>query len=110
MDIETANAESTLPSAAAGLAGGLRTPNAGKAFASGIGQTFKGKWGRAGQSRRDLAAKIDRRRLGALAVLILEGVLVSAALPYNYDFRPRNFYQPKHPLSTDTGSYRQRLV
>ncbi len=38
----------------------------------------------------NLAAKIDRRRLGALAVLVLEGVLVSAALPYNYDFRPRN--------------------
>jgi hypothetical protein len=32
----------------------------------------------------NFAAKIDRRRLGALAIVILEGVLVSAALPYNY--------------------------
>jgi PEP-CTERM motif len=36
-----------------------------------------------------LAAKIDRRRLGALAVLFLETVLVSAALPYNYGHAPR---------------------
>ena len=37
-----------------------------------------------------LAAKIDRRRLGALAIVILEGVLVSAALPYNYGHGPRS--------------------
>jgi hypothetical protein len=37
----------------------------------------------------NLAAKIDRRRLGALAVLVLEGALVSVALPYKYDFGPR---------------------
>ena len=38
----------------------------------------------------NLAAKIDRRRLGALAIVILEGVFVSAALPYNYGHGPRN--------------------
>ena len=37
-----------------------------------------------------LAAKIDRRRLGALAIVILEGVFVSAALPYNYGHGPRS--------------------
>ncbi len=38
------------------------------------------------------AGKIDRRRLGALAVLILESVLVSVLLsPYNYGYSPRNF-------------------
>jgi len=36
-----------------------------------------------------IAGKIDRRRLGALAVLILESVLVSVVLPYNYDFAHR---------------------
>jgi hypothetical protein len=37
------------------------------------------------------AGKIDRRRLGALAVLILESVVVSAALAsYNYGHSPRN--------------------
>lgn len=33
----------------------------------------------------EFAGKIDRRRLGALAFLLLESVLVSVALPYNYD-------------------------
>ena len=36
------------------------------------------------------AGKIDRRRLGALAVLILESVLVSVVLSYNYGYSPRN--------------------
>jgi hypothetical protein len=37
------------------------------------------------------AGKIDRRRLGALAVLILESVVVSVVLPsYNYGYSPRN--------------------
>ena len=37
------------------------------------------------------AGKIDRRRLGALAVLILESVLVSVLLSsYNYGYSPRN--------------------
>jgi hypothetical protein len=37
------------------------------------------------------AGKIDRRRLGALAVLILESVVVSVLLPsYNYGYSPRN--------------------
>jgi hypothetical protein len=37
------------------------------------------------------ARKIDRRRLGALAVLILESVVVSVILPsYNYGYSPRN--------------------
>jgi len=37
------------------------------------------------------AGKIDRRRLGALAVLILESVLVSVVLPsYNYRYSPGN--------------------
>jgi hypothetical protein len=37
------------------------------------------------------AGKIDRRRLGALAVLILESVVVSALLPsYNYGYSARN--------------------
>jgi hypothetical protein len=37
------------------------------------------------------AGKIDRRRFGALAVLILESVLVSVVLPsYKYDYSPRN--------------------
>ncbi len=37
------------------------------------------------------AVKIDRRRLGALAVLILESVLVSVLLSsYNYGYSPRN--------------------
>jgi hypothetical protein len=35
------------------------------------------------------AGKIDRRRLGALAVLILESVLVSVVLSYNYGYSPR---------------------
>src|SRR5271155_4140671 len=35
------------------------------------------------------AAKIDRRRLGALAVLLLESVLVAVVLPYSYDHRLR---------------------
>jgi hypothetical protein len=35
------------------------------------------------------AGKLDRRRLGALAVLLLEGLLVSVVLPYNYDFAQR---------------------
>src|SRR5271170_7794431 len=33
----------------------------------------------------EFAEKIDRRRLGALAFLLLESLLVSVALPYNYD-------------------------
>jgi hypothetical protein len=36
------------------------------------------------------AGKIDRRRLGALAVLILESVLVSILLSYNYGYSPRS--------------------
>src|SRR5271170_7123414 len=39
------------------------------------------------------AGKIDRRRLGALAVLFLESVLVSVVLPYNYGYA--------HHTSTD---------
>jgi hypothetical protein len=35
------------------------------------------------------AGKIDRRRLGALAVLLLESVLVSVVLPYNYGYAHR---------------------
>jgi hypothetical protein len=35
------------------------------------------------------AGKIDRRRLGALAILILESVLVSVVLSYNYGYSPR---------------------
>ena len=35
------------------------------------------------------AGKIDRRRLGALAVLFLESVLVSVVLPYNYGYPHR---------------------
>lgn|ERR1700722_3970739 len=37
------------------------------------------------------AKKIDRRRLGALAVLLLESVLVSAVLPCNYGYARRTF-------------------
>src|SRR5271170_2076359 len=36
------------------------------------------------------AGKIDRRRLGALAVLFLESVLVSVVLPYNYGYAHRS--------------------
>src|SRR5580698_2464801 len=36
------------------------------------------------------AAKIDRRRMGALAVLVLEVVLVSLVLSYNYGYSSRN--------------------
>jgi hypothetical protein len=46
------------------------------------------------------AAKIDRRRLGALAVLILEGVLVSVALPYNYGCRPRTSTNENIPAAS----------
>jgi len=35
------------------------------------------------------AKKIDRRRLGALAVLLLESVLVSVVLPYSYGYAHR---------------------
>jgi hypothetical protein len=35
------------------------------------------------------AGKINRRRVGALAVLLLESLLVSVVLPYNYDFAHR---------------------
>lgn len=35
------------------------------------------------------AGKIERRRLGALAVLLLESVLVSFVLPYNYGYAHR---------------------
>ena len=47
------------------------------------------------------AGKIDRRRLGALAVLILESVLVSVVLPsYKYDFSPRNSTDGKTSATT----------
>jgi hypothetical protein len=47
------------------------------------------------------AEKIDRRRLGALAVLILESVLVSVVLPsYKYDFSPRNSTDGKISATT----------
>ena len=35
-------------------------------------------------------AEIDRRRMGALAVLVLEVVLVSFVLSYNYGYSSRN--------------------
>jgi hypothetical protein len=35
------------------------------------------------------AKKIERRRLGALAVLFLESVLLSVAVPYNHGYAPR---------------------
>jgi hypothetical protein len=47
------------------------------------------------------AGKIDRRRLGALAVLILESVLVSVVLPsYKYDYSPRNSTDGKVSATT----------
>jgi hypothetical protein len=50
----------------------------------------KGEMGKGWTIAAKFAAKIDRRRLGALAVLILESVLVSVVLPYNYGYSPRN--------------------
>jgi hypothetical protein len=47
------------------------------------------------------AGKIDRRRLGALAVLILESALVSVVLPsYNYGCSPRNSTAEKISATT----------
>ena len=47
------------------------------------------------------AAKIDRRRMGALAVLVLEVVLVSLVLSYNYGYSSRNSTDHR-PSATST--------
>ncbi len=50
----------------------------------GIAESYKGEMGKGWTKAAKFAEKIDRRRVGALAVLFLEIVLVSVALPYNY--------------------------
>jgi hypothetical protein len=72
------------------LAGGLRSPPAGKTVGNGDCRSVKGEMGKAWTSAAKFAGKIDRRRLGALAVLVLESALVSVVLPtYNYGCSPR---------------------
>ncbi len=46
----------------------------------GIAEPYKGEMGKGWTIAAKFAGKIDRRRLGALAVLILEIVLVSVVL------------------------------
>jgi hypothetical protein len=50
----------------------------------GIAEPYKGEMGKGWKVAAKFAEKIDRRRVGALAVLFLEIVLVSVALPYNH--------------------------
>jgi hypothetical protein len=50
----------------------------------GIAEPYKGEMGKGWTNAAKFAEKIDRRRVGALAVLLLEIVLVSVALPYEY--------------------------
>jgi len=73
------------------LAGGLRSPSTGKTFGNGDYRTVQGEMGKCWTIAAKFAGKIDCRRLGALAVLILESVVVSVVLPsYNYGYSPRN--------------------
>jgi hypothetical protein len=66
------------------LAEGLRTHTSGKTFGNGDRRTSKGEMGKGWTIAAKFAGKIDRRRLGALAVLVLESVLLWVVLPYNY--------------------------
>jgi hypothetical protein len=79
------------PRSLAGLAGGLRTSVAGKTVGNGDCRTVQGEMGKGWTIAAKFAGKIDRRRLGALAVLVLESALVSVVLPsYNYGCSPGN--------------------
>ena len=59
-------------------------PLRGTLSAMGIAESYKGEMGKGWTIAARFAEKIDRRRVGALAVLFLEIVLVSVTLPYNY--------------------------
>src|SRR5271155_134164 len=50
----------------------------------------KGEMGKGWTIAAQFAGKLDRRRLGALAVLLLESVVVSVVLSYSYGYPPRN--------------------
>jgi hypothetical protein len=52
----------------------------------GLPNRKKGEMGKGWTIAAQFAGKIDRRRLGALSVLLLESVLVSVLLPYNYGY------------------------
>jgi hypothetical protein len=74
----------------------------------GIAEPKKGEMGKGWTIAAKFAGKIDRRRLGTLAVLFLESVLVSVALPYNYGYAHRtstdaNVSQISKQAPTDTG-------
>jgi hypothetical protein len=58
----------------------------GKTVGNGDCRTEQGEMGKGWTIAARFAAKIDRRRLGALAVLFLEGVLVSLVLSYNHGY------------------------
>jgi hypothetical protein len=62
----------------------------GTLSAMGIAEPYKGEMGKGWTNAAKFAEKIDRRRVGALAVLFLEIVLVSVALPYNHDQAPHS--------------------
>ena len=68
-----------------GLAGRLRSSVVGNTFGNGDCRIKKGEMGKGRTVAAKFAEKIDRCRVGALAVLFLEIVLVSVVLtPYHY--------------------------